>query len=77
VLSEGVLYCGDAFTAMWGKPDITPHATSIAAMEKSLRRILEISPEWLATGHGLPVKMQDARPVIRRYLLMSGERVLK
>lgn len=77
VLSDGVLYCGDAFTAMWGKPDITPHATSIAAMEKSLRRILEISPQWLATGHGLPVKMQDARPVIRRYLLMNRQSLLK
>jgi len=70
VLSEGVLYCGDAFTAMWGKPDITPHAASPAAMVRSLERILELSPVWLATGHGLPVKMSEARPVIRKYLLM-------
>ena len=70
VLSDGVLYCGDAFTAMWGKPDITPHAASPEAMVRSLERILELSPEWLATGHGLPVKMSEARPVIRKYLLM-------
>lgn len=70
VLSEGVLYCGDAFTAIWGKPDITPHAASPAAMARSLERILELSPEWLATGHGLPVKMSKSRPVIRKYLLM-------
>ena len=77
VLSEGVLYCGDAFTAIWGKPDITPHAASPAAMERSLERILDISPEWLATGHGLPLRMKDARPVIRKYLLMSRQRKLK
>ena len=77
VLSDGVLYCGDAFTAMWGKPDITPHATSLTAMARSLERMLEISPEWLATGHGLPVKMKDARPIIRRYLLMRRQGILK
>lgn len=70
VFSEGVLYCGDAFTAIWGKPDITPHAVAPAAMARSLKSILELSPEWLATGHGLPVKMSEARLVIRKYLLM-------
>lgn len=68
VLSEGVLYCGDAFTAIWGKPDITPHAFSLKAMRQSLKRILKLSPEWLATGHGLPVPMKTARPVIIKYL---------
>lgn len=69
VLSKGVLYCGDAFTAIWGKPDITPHAASLGAMKASLRKILELSPEWLATGHGLPVKIKDARNIIKRYLI--------
>lgn len=68
ILSDNVLYCGDAFTAMWGKPDITPHAVSIKLMEHSLKRILKISPDWLATGHGLPVNMAFARPVIIEYL---------
>ena len=70
VLSGNVLYCGDAFTAIWGKPDITPHAASVEAMIRSLERITELSPEWLATGHGLPLRMREARPVIRKYLLM-------
>lgn len=68
VLSDGVLYCGDAFTAMWEKPDITPHAVSLCSMARSLERILDISPKWLACGHGLPVKMNDARSVIKKYL---------
>lgn len=68
ILSGGVLYCGDAFTALLGKPDISPHAHSIPLMQASLRRILEINPEWLACGHGLPVRMQDAKPVIKNYL---------
>ncbi|OPZ21606.1 MAG: Hydroxyacylglutathione hydrolase [Firmicutes bacterium ADurb.BinA205] len=68
VLADGVLYCGDAFTAIWGRPDITPHAASLKAMRHSLKRILKISPQWLATGHGLPVSMDKARPVIINYL---------
>ena len=39
-------------------------------MIRSLERITELSPEWLATGHGLPLRMREARPVIRKYLLM-------
>ena len=72
ILSEGVLYCGDAFTAIWEKPDITPHAASPRAMVLSLEKILELSPEWLATGHGLPVSMRDAKPVIRRYVFTNS-----
>lgn len=68
ILSDGVLYCGDAFTALWGRPDITPHAVSIGQMKDSLKTILDLDPEWLACGHGLPVRMEDARPVIREYL---------
>jgi glyoxylase-like metal-dependent hydrolase (beta-lactamase superfamily II) len=74
MLSEGVLYCGDAFTAMWGKPDITPHAASPDAMASSLERIVKISPEWLACGHGLPVRMREARPVIKKYLFADSNR---
>ncbi|MBP1591366.1 MAG: MBL fold metallo-hydrolase [Oscillospiraceae bacterium] len=68
ILSDNVLYCGDAFTAIWGKPDITPHAVSIKLMERSLKRILKLSPEWLATGHGIPQSMTSSRPVINEYL---------
>ena len=67
VLQGNVLYCGDAFTAIWGKPDISPNAYSPALMRQSLRKILRLKPEWLACGHGLPVKMADAEPVIREY----------
>ena len=72
VLSDGVLYCGDAFTALWGKPDITPHAVHPALMCRSLARILKLQPEWLACGHGLPVRMRDAAPVIHQYLETAG-----
>ena len=73
VLSDGILYCGDAFTALWGKPDITPHAASLNAMARSLERIIEISPKWLACGHGLPVKMRDARSVMKKYLFLRQD----
>ncbi len=68
IISEDVLYCGDAFTAIWGKPEVTPHATSLRMMERSLERILKISPKRLATGHGLPLDMRAARPIITEYL---------
>ena len=68
ILCENVLYCGDAFTAIFGRPDITMHAVSPQMMADSLRKILEIRPKWLACGHGLPVRMRDAEPVIRAYL---------
>ena len=68
ILSDNVLYCGDSFTALWGKPEITPHAVSIELMKASLKKMLEIDPEWLACGHGAPVRMEDAKPVIREYL---------
>ena len=68
ILSDGVLYCGDAFTAIWGKPDITPHAVNIELMKESVKTILEIDPEWIACGHGAPMKMDEAKPVILEYL---------
>lgn len=68
VLSDGVLYCGDAFTALWKKPDITPHAVSPKLMIRSLEKILKLSPEWLACGHGLPVRFEQAYPVIEGYI---------
>lgn len=68
VYSKGVLYCGDAFTALWKRPDITPHAVSLKLMRRSLARIVKLSPAWLACGHGLPVRFDDAFPVIEAYL---------
>ena len=68
VLSNGVLYCGDAFTGLWKKPDITPHAVSPELMRRSLERIVKLSPEWLACGHGLPMRFEEAYPVIEHYL---------
>lgn len=67
VYSKGVLYCGDAFTALWKRPDVTPHAVSPKLMHKSLERIIRLSPEWLACGHGLPIRFDDALPVITEY----------
>ena len=68
VIGNGVLYCGDAFTALWKRPDITPHAVSPKLMRKSLERIAALSPEWLACGHGLPMRFEKALPVIEEYL---------
>ena len=73
ILCGDVLYCGDAFTAIFGGPDITPHAAFPELMKASLRRILEIRPDRLACGHGFPVKMRDAEPVIRAYLAETEE----
>ena len=71
ILCGDVLYCGDAFTAIFGKPDITPHAADLSLMRASLQKILECNPTWLACGHGFPLKMRDAEPVIRAYLQES------
>ena len=68
VLSGDVLYCGDAFTALWKRPDITPHAVSPKLMKRSLERIVKLSPKWLACGHGLPVRFDKALQVIGKYL---------
>ncbi|MCQ2470123.1 MAG: MBL fold metallo-hydrolase [Ruminococcus sp.] len=70
ILSGDVLYCGDAFTAIWGKPDVTPHATSVLKMRESIERILDIPCKWLATGHGLPIDADEAKKVIENYLKM-------
>lgn len=75
VLSDGVLYCGDAFTMIWKKPDITPHAVSTELMQQSLRTMLDCAPEWLACGHGLPVRMAEAAPVISDYLQRASRSV--
>lgn len=68
LLCGDTLYCGDAFTALFCEPEIPPYAIDIDGMKKSLKKILEINPKWLACGHGLPVKMSDARKVIIKYL---------
>lgn len=68
LLCGDTLYCGDAFTALFYEPQIPPYAADIETMKKSLKKILEINPKWLACGHGLPVKMTDARKVILQYL---------
>ena len=72
ILCGDVLYCGDAFTAISGKPEITMHAADPAQMCASLHTILAFGPKWLACGHGLPVRMRDAEPVIRAYLREKG-----
>lgn len=68
VLAEDVLYCGDAFTMLNGVPEIPPTAFSPELMARSLETIRKLPVRWLACGHGLPVRMRDARPVIERYL---------
>jgi len=69
ILCGCTLYCGDAFTAIFHKPDISPHAVNIELMNCSLRKILEINPMLIAPGHGEPVTMAAAKPVIEQYLL--------
>ncbi len=68
ILSGGVLYCGDAFTMIFGKPDVTPHAVSPQLLCESMQKMLEIQPKWLACGHGMPVRFADAAPVMKQYL---------
>ena len=68
ILHENVLYCGDAFTALNNTPQIPMHAVNPDMMAESLQKILDISPKWLACGHGLPVRFTDAKPVIQAYL---------
>ncbi len=68
VYSSGVLYCGDAFTALWKRPDICPNAVSPGLMRRSLERIVKLSPKMLACGHGLPLRFDEAYPVIEEYL---------
>jgi glyoxylase-like metal-dependent hydrolase (beta-lactamase superfamily II) len=64
ILSKGVLYCGDAFTMIFGKPEIPPHAVSPQLMQNSLRVIESLHPDWLACGHGLPVRYDRAAQAI-------------
>ena len=68
VLHHDVLYCGDAFTMIHNCPEIAPTGVSIQKMRNSLQRILNINPSWLACGHGAPVRMREARPVIEAFL---------
>ncbi len=68
ILSGDTLYCGDAFTALFYEPEIPPYAMDIEVMKKTLKRIASLDIKWLACGHGLPVKMSDARKVIADYL---------
>ena len=68
VLSGDVLYCGDAFTMLNGVPEISPTAAYPDLMAESLERMLKLPVRWLACGHGLPVRMRDAMPVIESYL---------
>ena len=57
---------------LWRKPDITPHAVSPALMRESLETVLRLEPKWLACGHGLPVRLRDAAPVIRTFLALGS-----
>lgn len=68
ILSGDTLYCGDAFTALFYEPEIPPYAMDTDTMKRSLKKLSGLDAEWLACGHGLPVKMNDARKVIERYL---------
>lgn len=68
ILSKGVLYCGDAFTMIFGRPELTPHAVSPQTAQDSLRVIEKLHPEWLACGHGLPVRFRDAEQAIQEAL---------
>ena len=54
ILKDGVLYAGDSYAVINGTPMEPPHAYSIEEMKDSIRKISELSPEYLACGHGVP-----------------------
>lgn len=58
IIKDGVLYAGDAYAVINGTPMEPPHAYSVEQMRDSIGKISEISPEYLACGHGLPFPYQ-------------------
>lgn len=54
ILSSGVLYAGDAYTVLDGKPQIPPHVTSVEFMKDSIELMRSLPAEYIACGHGLP-----------------------
>ena len=94
ILSRGVLYCGDAFTMIFGRPEIPPHAVAAyrsadggmsweklsvidfpegTIPDNSLRVIESLHPDWLACGHGLPVRYDRAAQAIADALTIKYE----
>ena len=59
ILKDGVLYAGDSYAVLNGTPMEPPHAYSIEEMKDSVRKISELSPEYLACGHGVPFLFAD------------------
>ena len=59
ILKDGVLYAGDSYAVINGTPIEPPHAYSIEEMKDSVRKISELSPEYLACGHGVPFLFAD------------------
>ena len=58
LIKDGVLYAGDAYAVINGTPMEPPHAYSVEQMRDSIRKISEISPEYLACGHGVPFRFE-------------------
>ncbi len=56
LIKDGVLYAGDAYAVINRTPMEPPHAYSVEQMRASIRKISEISPEYLACGHGVPFR---------------------
>jgi hypothetical protein len=42
-------------------------------MKGSLERIVKLSPEQLACGHGLPIRFENALPIIMEYSNCFGK----
>lgn len=58
LIKDGVLYAGDAYAVINGTLMEPPHAYSVEQMRDSIRKISEISPEYLACGHGVPFRFE-------------------
>lgn len=54
ILMGNTLYVGDAYAVISGVPMMPPHVTSIKDANETYEKIKEISPHYLACGHGLP-----------------------
>ena len=68
IMHNNVLYCGDAFTMMFNKPEAVFFGHDIKRIISTMKKINDIAPTYLATGHGVPVKYDKAKVEFQKYI---------